>query len=313
MPWKIGHRELVRMGDAAVAAGCTDPLVRFGLQWLHKSLRETTGIDSIEIARALAERGDGPHLSAYLAALNAERLAKNIQQKENPDPDGFKQSYQMAIEQMGRFLDPRWIHSGEEHAAFEVIEQVFGFQNYLWPDSQPVVDRVVEESKVSPWVGHMFAAKYHHDQAWAGRGGGYVNTVTQDGWTIFRDNMLAASQHLQKAYDLKPEWPEAAATMISVVGTGEGDSSESMEKWFFRTVEAQSDYMEAYRYMFHFLLPRWNGTNELVERVGLHGLRTKKFETMAPAAYYNSLTKLASHDTAGKYAFWRSFGEDTLF
>ena len=45
---------------------------------------------------------------------------------------------------------------------------------------------IAARTEVDPWLAHMLLAEHHLDEAWQGRGKGYADSVTDEGWKIFR-------------------------------------------------------------------------------------------------------------------------------
>ena len=76
-------------------------------------------------------------------------------------------------------------------------------------------------------------------------GGGYANTVDDAGWKQFHAHLAEARKHLVKAWELKPNAPEAPSGMIAVVMAEAVDSKETGRLWLDRTIAAQVDYLSA--------------------------------------------------------------------
>jgi len=131
----------------------------------------------------------------------------------------------------------------------------------------------------------MIAGKYYRDLAWHFRGAGTVNTVSQDGWRKFGQYLPLAAKYFTRAWQLRPQWPEAPAEMVGVSGAG-GDERHTPRGWFDRAVRAAMDSAPAYDYYEISLRPRWGGSNRDLIRFGEECLATERFDTRVPHRLY---------------------------
>ncbi len=102
---------------------------------------------------------------------------------------------------------------------------------------------------------------YYIYEAWKHRGHGPGYTVTVESLQKFREYLILAKNDLEKAYDINPEDPNSAASMLSVCrGLDLGEIE--METWFERAVEADPVTYKAYAQKQDFIRPKWYGTEE---------------------------------------------------
>lgn len=141
--------------------------------------------------------------------------------------------------------------------------------------------QAMEVSKCSPWAKETFLGHTQKLAAWAQRGSGWASSVTSEGWQGFAAHLQKARTHLEAAYKLRPERPEAASIMISV-SMGEGTDLLDQRKWFDKATAAQADYAPAYRSLLWALRPRWSGSHELMAQFGASSADTKRFDTWVP-------------------------------
>ena len=95
--------------------------------------------------------------------------------------------------------------------------------------------------------------------AWAARGGGWANSVTEEGWKGFRAGLVEARRSLTAAWQALPE-SSAAACMMLTVTMGDGSNEEQL--WFDRAMAADPGCKDAYERMSNALLPRWGGSTQ---------------------------------------------------
>lgn len=174
---------------------------------------------------------------------------------------------------------------GETRVAWDFLA-VCGMQK-----SPQFLARLLEAdgARIDPWFALMMRGQRAYDIAWEARGGGYADTVTEEGWAGFRDAMEEAHGLLTRAWELHPDIPEAATLMIDCV---RGDRS-ACRKWFDRAVAAQLDALPAYSSYRFTLRPRWCGSLSAMEAFAEECLNTRRFDTEVPLQYVSGLYALA--------------------
>jgi hypothetical protein len=137
------------------------------------------------------------------------------------------------------------------------------------------------------WLAFMLEGEQQIDAAWHARGGGYVDTVSQEGWRGFREHMARARASFTKAWALRPDLPFAAARMI-YVSLGDSDLHE-MRLWFDRTVALQIDFQGAWTQLRWGLRPRWYGDVDSMLALGVAAANTRRYDTDVPRKLYDSI------------------------
>jgi hypothetical protein len=94
--------------------------------------------------------------------------------------------------------------------------------------------------------------------AWKARGGGYANSVTEEGWRLFKERLTRAREVLDEAAQKSVQDPEAYRARI-VVAMGLDESKPKMNSFFKKGVAAEPNYLPLYEAKAYYLLPRWNG------------------------------------------------------
>lgn len=101
--------------------------------------------------------------------------------------------------------------------------------------------------------------------AWAWRGSGFADTVTEEGWERFREN-LEAAESLAGALDEEGCRSAALFSAWITLGMGRGYDRKEMEDLLRRGLEADPRYHPVYANYAYYLLPRWHGSAREVER-----------------------------------------------
>lgn len=90
------------------------------------------------------------------------------------------------------------------------------------------------------------------------RGGGYADSVTEDGWQLYSERSATAGKILAEAWDLPEKCPEWFLQMLGVVNAQDG--SIAMQKAMFeKAVAFEPEYQYYYRLVAEHLLPKWGG------------------------------------------------------
>jgi hypothetical protein len=131
-------------------------------------------------------------------------------------------------------------------------------------DPQPIFDDVYKAiAAVYPTDSRLlvFKGKYLIDRAWAARGGGYANSVTPEGWRLFKEKLEQAEPVLAQAAKMNPNDLAAATAMLRVC-LGLHKDRATMDAWFAKAMKASPDNLEACRVKNLYLGPQYYGSVE---------------------------------------------------
>jgi hypothetical protein len=157
----------------------------------------------------------------------------------------------------------------------------------------PRLLEVYQKSALPEWVKHYAVGKTEIQIAWRARGNGMGPSVTAEGWKGFGEHLAIAGRELKKAWQLKPDRPEAATEMIGVAMAGYPEEGDDMRAWFDRAIAAQMDYPWAYEKMTYGLRPRWSGSLDQMLAFGISCARTGRYDTKIPNTFTNVLGQIA--------------------
>lgn len=164
-----------------------------------------------------------------------------------------------------------------------------------------LVDKLKQQKNIDPWLLNMVAGLNDIELAWRWRGSGYAYEVTEDGWKGFRKHLAKADREFREAYRIRPEYPEAAANMITVAMAGSSSSAESERYWFDKAVAAQMDYPGAYNAYLSSIYPRWGGSHAVMYTFAQECLDTRRFDTDVPWYYLSTLRDIARESTHDRW------------
>jgi hypothetical protein len=94
--------------------------------------------------------------------------------------------------------------------------------------------------------------------AWRARGGGYTDTVTEDGWKLFQQRAEVAAKTLMDASSLQAKCPEWYVAM-QLTARALGQTKEVQTAIFESAIAFEPDYQYFYRTQAELLMPKWEG------------------------------------------------------
>ena len=273
--------DLVAAGDDLIAKGCDDPLVCFIYAYNLWQQNNAARAERFALHAVLAfEKSNYPKRTTRLAPL----LLAQICRKQAPEKKrlGYGLLARGIEETVAAASGP--FAPGEQRAFFtELEDDLIRDARALLVGNRHSLARSVSASKdVDPWLAHMILAQYHIDQAWQGRGTGYANTVSEEGWETFGEGIEQARAHLVEAWQLHTEFPEAAVGLIQTTMAIGGVARETTRFWFDEAVAAEFNAPRAHAQLVLDLLPRWHGSHQALLKFGLECLETNRFDTEVP-------------------------------
>lgn len=246
---------------AAVAAGCTDPLVRYfyflrGQQGRH--LAPAVTLPGLRDAAKDLDASNYPAVRKFygyarFTAFAAEPGARAVIPKAEVT----------AAFDRGVALLPQFAAAGPDRASLkEAHDLLLMAGRHLFGDRKQAFDRVYPALKAAlpgSAVPARFAAQFFLTWAWDARGSGTAGSVTNDGWRLFRERLDAAEKAAVEGWNADPLDPDCCAIMVTVC-QGKGAERAEMEQWFRRAMLADPENLLACEAKLTYLLPKWHGS-----------------------------------------------------
>lgn len=130
---------------------------------------------------------------------------------------------------------------------------------------------------------HVVAGKYFVNQAWKVRGGGFAETVSEEGWKGFKQNLEQAQAVLLAGLKLEGD-PELNALLITCSKGLQRDPKFARQQVDLALKIAPDDF-EAPEAYCDFLLPRWGGDIASYQAF-VEEMVAKTKKTMGQSAYF---------------------------
>lgn len=291
--------------EKAIDAGCDDPLVRYcyarDLASEHMSTAEAAehwgDVADVMIRSSYHDfRKLYANFRAYLAMRSAEVGLKDYRTAlYNRSCQLFSSCANQPEIPVGLIttIGTWWLDS----FASSIADEHFRI-NYLHPINRH-------------WGGalevDLLNANFVIKHAWAARGNGFANTVSDEGWRLYRERLRAAESMLFTAwFDHKGE-PAIAYEMLSV-GLGLSFDRADYDLWFERIMTAAPDHYQACSRKLHYLKPRWHGSfNEMIE-FGRRCVTNTNWTGRVPLILVDAHDHIANQrpGAAGKANYWKN-------
>jgi len=250
------------------------------------------------VARSYQEKGDTENAEAY--------FKKYLEQAPNGEHVHLVKQYLASVgkkieedkKEIVKMLQGKQYDSLESHFAALLKEKQKDQEgNSLlrnaysklcgYPDAQYSFETWVghfedwARQKDSSHFAHAAAGAFFIRYAWHARGGGWGNTITEQGHRLFRERLLTARDHLEKAYALDQSDPIVPARLIDVA-RGLGLKHEEMEKQFQRAIRADPTEYQSYYCKLNYLMPKWYGTKEIMLSFAREAARRAPPKSLVP-------------------------------
>jgi len=250
-PWSVMAKE----GEALVKAKVDDPLVLWLAAWTiwvsHEGYTESW--DFLNRAKGHKLLKDYPSMLATFihTQINECRRSNSREPIEKTNLERYKHALKSAV-------DPAIYRPEDDELLFNDIEFVFTNTNVSKRADE--LRKLCETPHFTPWLREMMLGSLENRIAWTWRGGGFSDTVKEEGWKKFGEHQVKAAPHFVKAWELRPDRPHAAVRMIDLVKCGNGPPGDTLRLWFDRATAAQIDDTHAYYELLWALRPRWGGS-----------------------------------------------------
>lgn len=248
--------------EAAVKAGCDDPMVRylFIKYCMSQTNAPKTFSDAFDEVQSNMQDSDYPPIRKFYCSLRAyQQFTYTYGYGRNVDFTVGYQLFNDAVSDLVDTLNDPTTPIGEVYdACSEMIYQLPGnadvFQtNYLKIET-PLFKNWPDES--IPWLLKGQASVL---LAWIYRGNGYADTITSEGEKGFEKNLALADKALNRAWRIDPSDARIAVEMLSVE-LGQGEGRDRMELWFNRAMNDNPDDYEACSAKLNYIEPKWYGS-----------------------------------------------------
>jgi len=264
--------------------GTDDVLVETLRGWaLFAGQGDNPGSDKIfaELLRTSRYRR-APAVVRWLAIDTLRRVLRDGQFSEH----ALKYDKDFAEVALKSVRDKAYLPEDEEVLA-ENLQGIFG--EYIVESQEKNLQALCEEKTLSEWERLMCTGFMENTRAWLARGHQWASGTKPESLKSFPEHMAAARGAFEKAWQMHPDRPQAAARVLRIIVVSERSHDEDARLWFDRALAAQFDYMDAYSNLLFGCYPRWGGSAPKMLGVGLACALTHRYETRVPNFFFQAL------------------------
>jgi hypothetical protein len=245
---------------AAVDAGCTDPLIRY------YRIRRSVMTAAIKPAVAL------PQYLAVLPAMDASGYSpiRKFQIRMQIINACLTDMHDPANRATAEAMFKAAVQALPTLAAERGSPALFEDAGDTFRRAGKLLEHNIKEDHdaIAPGLRHLlpdsaypdyFDATFYIDWAWKARGNGMGDTVTDEGWKLFRERLIDAEDFATRGAAAEPLDGRCAASMITIC-MGLGFDRTVMERWFARAMLANPDNYSACIAKYTYLAPKWHGS-----------------------------------------------------
>ena len=286
-------REAIKAGKKAVSIEPNNSTAHYNLALHYEKLKEQD--EAIKWYKKCLE-SDPKEIdchyrlgSAYKSRRDNVKAAIHLRKYLEYAPDGtYADSVKQILASIGQKVkeDPTDISIMLQNKRYDALEEHFlsllrgrnkdkeGFSQLSLAygrlcDRRNIDSYVRRITQLKEWLTHYHSSHFanaclgmaYKSYAWYARGGGYANTVSEEGWRLFKERLLTAKEYLEKAYSLDQSDPNVPAGLVTVA-LGLCLERNEMEKQFQRAILADSSDHQAYYNKLLYLMPKWHGSKE---------------------------------------------------
>jgi len=281
---------------AAIAAGCTDPVVGYRHLRARDELEELDRTDRrlmyTEAANALA----GSSYPAFIKSWCYVRAAR-----AQPPPHGGLSITQRA--NMAILLDavlalvPKLL-ADHDMPSLEIgvlIDYYSKTYSQRYGDKESGYERIFEKFYDHAPENKLFMltlrANFFRSYAWEARGNRYSYAVIDDNWELYSDRIQEALDVLLEIWELNPRDAEIAAQIQQIYAQ---QCSPEAEKWFQQVLAIDPNHYRARSIKMHFLQPKWCGSVDELMAFGRECYTSGAWEQRVPLLLVSAHEKIAA-------------------
>ncbi len=295
----IEHR---RDFQRAVDAGCDDPLVVYLYTRIMYDPEQATRKTAVKFTLAARQLDDSPY-AGLIQCFGHLRAAQAWRSTDTNKPPQVNEHRGLAFDRLLKVL---------QHDALPVTF-AFQFCDELYrelsrsPQSAELFRQKIEPLFVARWPEEartlLLKGRFAVDDAWEARGSGWANTVTDEGWKVFRQRLGDAEQALNQSWKLDPTLPGTPLEFMRVE-LGQGRGRARMELWFNRAIVHPTSRYDALFQKLWYLQPRWHGSEEECLQVARDILKSDDFKGNCPLHLYHLHESLARYFGDRRPEYW---------
>jgi ankyrin repeat protein len=284
----------------ALAAGCTDALVRYRHARARDLVESPDYMERRLLFTEAAKAMAGSDYPAFVKCWSFVRAARY-----QPPPNGGASNVQRenmalllqaVLDLVPVLLQDETMKPVEIGALTDYFAKAYRSRYGL---KETGYERIFEQFLVhAPDKQQMLLTlrvNFYRDFAWEARGHAYAYRVSDDDWQLYGERLDEALHTLMELWGMSPDEPDVATQIQQIYAQW---CSPEAEVWYRKAIELDPGSYRARAIKLHFLQPKWCGSEEQLIQFGKECFATGRWDERVPFLLVDAHFKQANHLSA---------------
>jgi hypothetical protein len=254
--------------DAAVQAGCDDPMIRY--LYIRFCMSQTNSAQDFSDAfcrvEADMQKSSYPSIRKFYASLRAlNQLYETYH--TNADRDKVHVLATDIMDDLMQMLGDKASPPDEVYDACHETLVTYSGGKEAYENCYSKIEQSLFANWPKESVSFLLKGEAYIQMAWLARGSGYANTVTDEGAKTFAVDLAIADKSLNQAWNLNPRDSRIPLQMMQAE-LGQSTGRDTMELWFNRAMELNPNDYDACSAKLFYLEPKWYGLTDAMLEFG---------------------------------------------
>ncbi len=292
--------------NAAIRAGCKDPLVnylyiRFAMDQANE--RERFADSFMQMMRTMNGSTYPPVRKFYAAARTMDQTLYTYGYNAT-NSSNLNEAWSVLEQNLLNTLSDKTVPPEEAYEVAELATTLDGGKSLQQMYQR--IEPLYFQNWPNDYTAWLLKGEANIRMAWAARGGGYADTVSDNAWKTFKDDLNVADMSLAKAWGMCTNDERIPIQMIKVCEGLQKPRGE-METWFNRAMAINPDSFIACEQKLHYLYPQWYGSREDMVAFGRQCLASTNWGGYVPLMLYQAHSEFWFHlqNSDYKKQYWQ--------
>jgi peroxiredoxin len=295
--------------DNAIRAGCKDPMIAYlhARFFLDQTNSPKVFTEALCSAAQTLEQSSYPKVRKFYAWLRAGQQITFTYGYGTNVPASLQQlcAYGHSITNLLDSLADTNMPAGEVYDACHDLLVDYESAKDPYQSLYNTLEQRLNRERLHSAPLLLLKGQAHVCMAWNERGGGYANTVSEQGWRGFENHLDIAEQALEKAWLLNSNDARIPLEMLTVE-LGQGKGRDQMELWFQRAMAIDPNDYDACHSKLYYLEPKWHGSDADLIDFGWQCVESKRWGGHVPLILLDAHEALARYvDKTNRADYWK--------
>ncbi|MEO0481657.1 MAG: hypothetical protein AAF196_19470 [Planctomycetota bacterium] len=274
-------RPLVEALESMLTVETDDALVLYTTSRVleHVGRRPEAEERLMAAVEALRSSGYGPFVRFLVLRMNARMLGARVRGSNQQGRAEWESARALMQEQLLPLAEMSECQGENARKLFHLVVPLNEVASQAQAYSDPQVIELLEAGTVDPWYAQVIAGTFSLSEALASP----LILFPEANRVRHVERCQRAESMLTEAHRLRPEWPEAATSLIRLSTVW--NTEQSARDWLELGMRAEFDYDHIYRIYLATRKPDFGGSIAAMFGFAVELLRTQRYDTSVPAMF----------------------------